>query len=1533
MKRIQNVSGLSENTLKIAQAAKEYVTQQQQDNTSAVIDFYMQRGHIPFNIATQAGLFASKGRGIYKEAKRLNDPGRIWVTKEIVNANGETEKWLVKYTDENEEVLRDIQSAIESSALALVVTGNVRKASSDAENLEEHDEELSFNDNRNPLEKQKDEMTSSKKTRKLMYLGQKSGGHKLKAWQDSEMGPQYPQIADEMISQLIDDIENGAGWATDEYALLQAHEMGLNEPDTFKLLMELAKKGLLFDENVVGEEQTLSELEDKGIEPMIPANVARQYGKLRNRTASLQTTSGSELYNTWVLQKDDPTPELLREIYDAMMADNIGPDNHEGMISWLTGFTGSEVYGHDLHNAIMNVLDTGNVNTHTEEYKETMSSLKKKADHALGGNFGVWFVNQYNNLPPENKEKINRALADMLPEDMGAYDDIQFHEFVKAVDTLSPVEKMGLESIMYSILGIKGSKTAANQLVRDKVAKALQRAANTDLFSSDDRVTSVEAFLASYPNNPGRVSYRPSEGSLVQDIREIRAGVYDQHIDTDQTFWISLPDVTAAQKAPEAILAPFKAQLVEALKERFRNPEDFEAHDKVQNLLVQIFTAAGLPVEQAQNTPWMEDEVYGGGSSRSVAHAINQVLDEIGSIQNGEYSQDIENGSESIQLTDEQLRGIYGDDWQNIVNSSRTAAQVDPKNIPLAPGIKSKNITLDESGGGGTAKVTIEFTDPQAGLDFYHNDVVAAPGGDEAKGESTEEVSPQPSPETGQQGQQPAQGQPAQGPQIPQPVASSLNKTAMPIQWDPEDNEMNLTGPDFINFKNWLLSLDDYDLGEALGATFDEQEGTAQIRNNIMKAKSIDRLYKFIPHDSLGYAMSEFLKLKGTTTANLKKQAGLENLRGRTLVNKEDIDEETGQVSEGEYEVYFSDDGYIELIQGPMAIDQYQYPEPGESAPQYGGGSSEEDGIYYNDMEGYLEFFENNKVIYTLYLSEAVTAPEKSDNLRPDGTMASLNKTAKIKVESLDQLKGRTLVNSEDVEFDEGENESYVTGYEVYFSDDGWIELIEDVRIVEKYNYPGPDENAAEYGEDDSEIGGVYFNYGEQYLEFYEDQRVIYTLRFSEAVDSPNGDGSPSMSLNTQASTYTETLMNHGQELRQILSRFTTIRNQYQSNLITEGDIDKALERISMYEANLPDYIWGWITGQRPSEDEIVRLGIENQNRYGTEPSQVIYALDTFTLELLKHQEEYDEDDEDFDEWEEQPPYPGPRQPLSSLVANEIDALLSIASLSNNPSSQGQVPEPAQERRASNRNRASINTNTTIQHVAMDECGRWMEDNWNNYSKAELIKKAAEKYGINESEARDKYEEVSALKHQTESSLNKKADFVKDVPESCPECGSDDLDVDDSDERQEFKRVKVSCNDCDWYDEYMVAKHPEDDDISSYSALNKEGSNYQKEDFYNGMRVKLTPEYQDKPGEEFVLSQYDETTGKGWIGDANGRGWYAKWFQLIPVEDSDEFDDDDYYDDGDEMEEVESTINNMLGIKTESKLKVGQKLARNTMGN
>ncbi|MFA5398414.1 MAG: DUF5661 family protein [Methanogenium sp.] len=149
----------------------------------------------------------------------------------------------------------------------------------------------------------------------------------------------------------------------------------------------------------------------------------------------------------------------------------------------------------------------------------------------------------------------------------------------------------------------------------------------------------------------------------------------------------------------------------------------------------------------------------------------------------------IQNGSQYLMRQHPELDEVEANKIVNIwlgegnpYREARTAAAVDPKNIPIAPGIKSKNLSLDESGGAGTGTVTVEFTDVNKALKFYQEDVAGASEGKEpAAPEGEEKVDVNEELEGGQVSP-PPQVPPQQGQQPPipqvQPKASSLNKKA-----------------------------------------------------------------------------------------------------------------------------------------------------------------------------------------------------------------------------------------------------------------------------------------------------------------------------------------------------------------------------------------------------------------------------------------------------------------------------------------------------------------------------------------------------------------------------------------------------------------------------------------------------------------------------------------------------------------------------------------------------------------------------------
>jgi len=108
-----------------------------------------------------------------------------------------------------------------------------------------------------------------------------------------------------------------------------------------------------------------------------------------------------------------------------------------------------------------------------------------------------------------------------------------------------------------------------------------------------------------------------------------------------------------------------------------------------------------------------------------------------------------------------------------------TAADPTPKKNtpPIAPGILTKNLTLDQSGQGGTAKVTVDFNDPQKGEEFFKQveDLAGGVGGGEAAPAEKPAEAPAegPPPEGAPEGGPPAGGGASQKPPMPTPVPAA----------------------------------------------------------------------------------------------------------------------------------------------------------------------------------------------------------------------------------------------------------------------------------------------------------------------------------------------------------------------------------------------------------------------------------------------------------------------------------------------------------------------------------------------------------------------------------------------------------------------------------------------------------------------------------------------------------------------------------------------------------------------------------------
>jgi hypothetical protein len=100
-------------------------------------------------------------------------------------------------------------------------------------------------------------------------------------------------------------------------------------------------------------------------------------------------------------------------------------------------------------------------------------------------------------------------------------------------------------------------------------------------------------------------------------------------------------------------------------------------------------------------------------------------------------------------------------------------------------------------------------------------------------------------------------------------------------------------------------------------------------------------------------------------------------------------------------------------------------------------------------------------------------------------------------------------------------------------------------------------------------------------------------------------------------SSYSDFLMNYGQEIREALKNLKKMRKVISE--ITEQDDDKIQEKMRIYDTNVGDEIFDWIHDPNVSADEIAKFALNNQDRWGTEPQFVLFAIDDCALILNKY--------------------------------------------------------------------------------------------------------------------------------------------------------------------------------------------------------------------------------------------------------------------------------------------------------------------------
>lgn len=100
-------------------------------------------------------------------------------------------------------------------------------------------------------------------------------------------------------------------------------------------------------------------------------------------------------------------------------------------------------------------------------------------------------------------------------------------------------------------------------------------------------------------------------------------------------------DVDGDGKTGENTSEVDEGELESLVSQRVKNPESTSIHDKLNDLITKLAIESGMPKEEAESTPWMEDEGISEGSQKEIVSYIKQMLKDIKNSFGKSYQLDI----------------------------------------------------------------------------------------------------------------------------------------------------------------------------------------------------------------------------------------------------------------------------------------------------------------------------------------------------------------------------------------------------------------------------------------------------------------------------------------------------------------------------------------------------------------------------------------------------------------------------------------------------------------------------------------------------------------------------------------------------------------------------------------------------------------------------------------------------------------------------------------------------------------------------
>ena len=114
---------------------------------------------------------------------------------------------------------------------------------------------------------------------------------------------------------------------------------------------------------------------------------------------------------------------------------------------------------------------------------------------------------------------------------------------------------------------------------------------------------------------------------------------------------------------------------------------------------------------------------------------------------------------------------------------------------------------------------------------------------------------------------------------------------------------------------------------------------------------------------------------------------------------------------------------------------------------------------------------------------------------------------------------------------------------------------------------------------------------------------------------------------NVKASTYTDFIENNAEEIKEAKSQ---IKKMYAAGFANKIDEEKAKELLKVYDEIVAEYVYGWAVDGKVETNELADLGLRISDKFGTEPHQVLNAINDLYMKTRKELN-IKEDDDDID--------------------------------------------------------------------------------------------------------------------------------------------------------------------------------------------------------------------------------------------------------------------------------------------------------------